>query len=46
MNCGQGLAWLMIGLSLAASAAYYADNDIRHGTYWLAAAVLNLCVTL
>jgi hypothetical protein len=38
--------YAIITLSLCASAVYYAHLDWRHGTYWLAAAVLNLSVTL
>jgi hypothetical protein len=43
---GTMFAWLIIALSACASAGYYLAGDLRHGTYWLAAAVLNLCVTV
>jgi hypothetical protein len=38
--------WLLICLSAAASLVYFIYGDVRHGTYWLAAATLNLTVTL
>lgn len=45
MNAGRLLAWgMIVGAGLAA-VCYYGAGDVRHGTYWLAAAVLNLCVT-
>lgn len=36
---------VMIVLMLGASIVYYLKGDIRHGTYWLAGAVLNISVT-
>jgi len=30
---------------LAAAIVYYLHGDVRHGTYWLAGAILNLSVT-
>jgi hypothetical protein len=36
----------LIGLSLCASLVCFAKRDVRHGIYWLAAAVLNLTVTV
>lgn len=46
MTLGSNVfAWLIIALSLAASVAYFASGDVRHGTYWLAGAVLNIAMT-
>lgn len=39
-------ALIIIVLSCLASVAYYAAGDMRRGTYWLAAAVLNITVTV
>jgi len=36
----------MIVLSIAAALIYIASGDYKRGTYWLAAAVLNVTVTL
>ena len=46
MGWGQRLAWGMIVTAFVASTCYYADGNVRQGTYWLAAGVLNLCVTV
>lgn len=35
---------LIIGLSLWASLVYYVDHKPYHGSYWLFAGLLNLCV--
>ena len=39
------LPTLMIFLMLGASVVYYVKGDIRHGTYWLSGAILNISVT-
>lgn len=36
----------MIILSAFAALVYYCHGDLRRGTYWAAAAVLNITVTL
>lgn len=40
------LPYTMIILSALAALVYYCGGDVRRGTYWLAAAVLNITVTL
>jgi len=48
MSFFQGIyfAYLIISLSLLASATFFVHGDIRHGFYWLCAAALNITVTL
>ena len=36
---------ILIALDVAAAAVYFWHGDIRHGVYWLAAAVLTTTVT-
>lgn len=36
---------VMIALSFLAAAVYAGHGDIRKTTYWVAAAILNICVT-
>lgn len=36
---------LLIVLDVGASIVYFINNDIRHGVYWLSAAVLTASVT-
>jgi len=43
---GKGFALFIITFSLAASISYYLAGDWRRGTYWLAASVLNITVTV
>lgn len=38
--------WLLIACSVGASVTYFVQQDIRMGIYWLAAATLNVCVTI
>jgi hypothetical protein len=38
------LPGVIIIISLGASLVYYISGDFRRGTYWLAAAVLNVSV--
>jgi hypothetical protein len=38
--------YTLIILDLAASGVYLIYGDFRHATYWLAAAVLTICVTI
>ena len=45
MTPGPLFAWSIIVLSAAASIGYFAQGDVRHGVYWLAGAVLNVCMT-
>lgn len=40
------LPYSMIILSGLAAIVYYCCGDLRRGTYWAAAAVLNITVTL
>lgn len=42
----QTFPYTLIILSLGASLVYYCHGDIRRGTYWLAAAILNITVTV
>ncbi len=43
---GVHFAYLIIALSLLASAAFFAHGDLRRGFYWLFAAALNITVTV
>lgn len=43
---GKVFAFALIGLSLMAALFYGIEGDGRRCVYWLAAAVLNLTVTL
>lgn len=43
---GPYFAYLIIALSLLASAAFFAHGDLRRGFYWLFAAALNITVTV
>jgi len=36
---------LLILLDVGAAVMCFRDRDVKHGIYWLAAAVLNVCVT-
>ena len=36
---------ILIGLQICAAVIYLVGRDWRRGIYWLAAAVLNACVT-
>jgi len=36
----------IITLSLAASCVYFIHSDVKMGVYWLAAAIINICVTI
>lgn len=36
---------LLIALDVGAAAIYLFDGDIKKAVYWVAAAVLNVCVT-
>ena len=36
---------LLIALDAGAAAVYLFDGDIKKAVYWVAAAVLNVCVT-
>lgn len=36
---------LLIALDVGAAAVYLFDGDIKKAVYWIAAAVLNVCVT-
>jgi hypothetical protein len=36
---------LMIALQFGASIIYFCKQDVRHGTYWLSAAVITVTVT-
>ncbi len=45
-NPGRLLVLIIISESLGASACYAMTGDVRRAVYWLAAAVLNLAVTL
>jgi hypothetical protein len=48
MSFFQGVyfAYLIIALSLFASAAFFAHGDLKLGFYWLFAAALNITVTV
>lgn len=35
----------LIILDMCASVPYFAAGDLKKGIYWIAAAVLNICVT-
>jgi len=37
---------VLICLDFGASIVYFINGDIRHGVYWLAAAVLTITVTI
>jgi len=37
---------VLIYLDFGASIVYFINGDIRHGVYWLAAAVLTITVTI
>ncbi len=37
---------VMICLDVCAAVVYAFDKDIRHTVYWLAAAILTVCVTV
>lgn len=43
---GAYFAYLIIVLSLVASAAFFAHGDLKRGFYWLFAAALNITVTV
>jgi len=43
---GPYFAYLIIALSLFASAAFFAHGDLRRGFYWFFAAALNITVTV
>jgi len=45
INWGFAIANFMIGVDVLASIAYFIQKDVRHGIYWLAAAVLTAAVT-
>lgn len=45
MNYGFMLACVSIVISALASIGYFAAGDLRHGIYWLSAAVLTASVT-
>jgi hypothetical protein len=36
---------IMMALNICASVSYFAIGDIKHGVYWIAAAVLTFCIT-
>ena len=36
---------ILIVLDICSGAVYAAKGDLRHAVYWLAAAVLTICVT-
>ena len=36
---------VLIALDVAAAAVYAANGDVKKAVYWIAAAVLNICVT-
>jgi hypothetical protein len=38
--------YVLIVLNMGAAIVYYLHGDYRRGTYWLAATVLNICITL
>lgn len=42
----RALPFVMIALSVLSAVVYAAACDWRHAGYWLAAAVLTLCVTV
>jgi len=43
---GACFAYLIIALSLFASAAFFAHGDVKRGFYWFFAAALNITVTV
>lgn len=43
---GRILAWMMVVLSVAAAVGYGTSGDWRRMTYWIAAAVLQVAVTI
>lgn len=45
MNTKYIFPLLLITLDVGAAIVYGINKDIRMATYWIAAAVLNICVT-
>lgn len=44
MNFGRFFGWIIVALSLAASAGYAAQRDWRQAAYFLFAALINVSV--
>jgi hypothetical protein len=41
--CGHS-PYVIVGFSALSSIGYYCDGNVAHGTYWAAAAALNVSV--
>jgi uncharacterized membrane protein len=45
MKVDKAFPLALIVLSVGAGVTYFCTGDIRRGIYWVAAAILNICVT-